>query len=206
MDLKSRYEDLWQRLGCFGEPNESYEDLVQRYSEPHRAYHTLCHVEHGLVQIDLISNWTEFPDLLEWAWWYHDAVCKPGYADNEEKSAELSMRNAQKASFTPMAKQRTYGMIMATRHLPEFHSYDTQLIVDVDLTIFGESPVKFDEYERQIRIEYNFVPDDVFNKKRAEILQRFLTRRRIYRTTFLRELYESQARLNLERSIARLKG
>ena len=52
-------------------------------------------------------------------------------------------------------------------------------------------------------MEYEWVPEDIFATKRAEILDRFLTRKRIYSTEHFFGRYEERARVNL---IASLQG
>jgi predicted metal-dependent HD superfamily phosphohydrolase len=74
----------------------------------------------------------------------------------------------------------------------------------VDLSILGQDQRRFAEYEAGIRAEYAWVPQEIFNAKRAEILQRFLDRARIYSTDHFFAKYEHQARQNLEQSIQRL--
>ncbi len=94
---------------------------------------------------------------------------------------------------------------MATKsHDPSLHP-DAPLLVDVDLSIFGKPPERFDEYETQIRQEYSWVPEATFREKRAEILERFLARKRIYNTEVVFVRYEQQARKNLHASLHRLK-
>jgi predicted metal-dependent HD superfamily phosphohydrolase len=79
------------------------------------------------------------------------------------------------------------------------------LVVDVDLAILGEDGARFDEYERQVREEYAWVPDLMYRRTRAEVLQRFLDRGSIYSTAGMREWGEERARANLERSLGRLR-
>jgi len=67
-------------------------------------------------------------------------------------------------------------------------------VVDVDLSILGQSEKRFSEYEQQIRQEYAWVPQAVFASKRAEILGRFLARPGIFATEWFRTKYEQQAR------------
>jgi len=64
----------------------------------------------------------------------------------------------------------------------------------------------FGEYERQIRSEYSWVPEDAFVKGRSAILSSFLSRPRIYSTDFFYGKYEKTARENLARSISQLPG
>ena len=82
---------------------------------------------------------------------------------------------------------------------------DAGLLVDIDLSILGANPDRFDEYEYQIRQEYAWVPDGLFRTKRKALLQGFLARTRIFNTTYFVERYEKQARLNLKRSLDQLE-
>ena len=75
----------------------------------------------------------------------------------------------------------------------------------MDLSILGAPPLRFDEYERDIRAEYRWVPNAMFRRKRREILRGFLERPDLFTTPRLREAHERPARANLERSLARLK-
>lgn len=95
---------------------------------------------------------------------------------------------------------------MATKTHDVSAGSDAALLVDVDLSILGQSAVRFAEYEAQIRAEYEWVATEVFAKKRAEILQRFLARPRLYQTQAFFNRYETQARRNLKESLRLLSG
>jgi predicted metal-dependent HD superfamily phosphohydrolase len=77
--------------------------------------------------------------------------------------------------------------------------------VDIDLSILGAAPERFDEYEKQIRDEYAWVPGFVFRRKRAEILEGFLARPAIFSTPMFFQQLERAARDNLQRSLDQLK-
>jgi predicted metal-dependent HD superfamily phosphohydrolase len=94
---------------------------------------------------------------------------------------------------------------MATKHDAMPDSTDSRLLVDIDLAILGAPVERFDEYERQVRQEYSWVPDALFRRKRREILEAFLARPRIFSTDYFQLKYEAQARTNLERSITALR-
>ena len=81
---------------------------------------------------------------------------------------------------------------------------DERLLVDVDLSILGASPERFAEYERQVREEYAWVPDNVFRDKRKAVLEGFLGRDAIFGTAFFMTMCEDQARENLRLSILAL--
>ena len=49
---KQRWNTLWKSLGARGDAEATYNDLVNRYSEPHRAYHTLAHIGHCLDEFE----------------------------------------------------------------------------------------------------------------------------------------------------------
>jgi predicted metal-dependent HD superfamily phosphohydrolase len=97
--------------------------------------------------------------------------------------------------------QRVHALVMATRHHQPGVEGDASLLVDVDLSILAAPPDRFEEYERQIRAEYDYVPLALFRQERKKILQGFLNRPRIYRTKTFFERYEATARKNLERAI-----
>jgi predicted metal-dependent HD superfamily phosphohydrolase len=93
---------------------------------------------------------------------------------------------------------------MATRHDAVPGDIDAQVLVDIDLSILGAEEKRFDEYERQVREEYGWVPEPIYRDKRKAILESFLARATIYNTARFIERYEPRARANLARSLARL--
>jgi predicted metal-dependent HD superfamily phosphohydrolase len=92
---------------------------------------------------------------------------------------------------------------MATRHEAVPQTRDEKVLVDVDLWILGAPPERFDEYEKQVREEYGWVPGLIYRRKRRAILESFVARQTIYSTERFIQRYEVQARANLARSLAR---
>ena len=74
MTQEQRWTALWQRLGAQGDANAVYDNLIARYSEPHRAYHTLEHIGHCLDEFEQVRHLATNPDAVELALWYHDAI------------------------------------------------------------------------------------------------------------------------------------
>ena len=105
-----------------------------------------------------------------------------------------------------MTSRRIAELVLATRHLTVPRDPDARLLCDVDLSILGRGPEIFDEFERRIRREYHWVPDPAYRMARSEVLSGFLGRHPIYQTEYFGNLYEIQARANLERAIAQLAG
>ena len=177
-----------------------HQELIARYSEPHRRYHTLQHLEECFARFDEIRDLAQHPAEVEIALWFHDAIYDPRRDDNEARSAAWAKSSVPDAS----AGERIHALVMATRHESEPHGADARLMVDVDLSILGAPERRFEEYENQVREEYVFVPDSEYRRGRQAILQRFWSRPTIFSTRTFIERYEAQARANLARALARL--
>jgi uncharacterized glyoxalase superfamily protein PhnB len=91
--------------------------------------------------------------------------------------------------------------VLATRHSAVPSGRDEQVLVDIDLAILGAGPMRFAEYDRQIRQEYAFVPADTYRLKRREVLRAFLERPRLYATEPMHAALEELARRNLRRVV-----
>lgn len=196
----------WQR--CAGsataQPIASsvFDELVARYSEPHRNYHTLQHLTECLAYFETASHLAEHPGEVEIALWFHDGIYDTQRHDNERQSADWARAVLEGHGAAPSTVQRVDGLIMATCHSALPVSPDARLLVDVDLSILGAGPARFAEYEQQIRDEYAFVPAALFRQKRGEILQAFLDRPVIYNTPLFHETLEARARENLRKAVA----
>lgn len=115
------------------------------------------------------------------------------------------MEMVRNVSLSDSFGQTVADLIIATKHSAIQTNPDNQLIADIDLSILGKPEDRFDEYERQIRKEYEWVPEAAFTTGRSTILESFLARANIYTTQFFQEMYEVQARRNITRSLARLR-
>ena len=176
------------------------------YSEPHRHYHNSQHIADCLGEFDRARLLASGPTAVELAIWFHDAVYDPRAADNEERSAGLAGDWLRKSRAAVVLVKSVEELILATKSHDVTLHRDAPLLVDVDLSILGQAPKRFWEYERQIREEYSWVAADIFATKRAEILQQFLARPQIYNMEMFHQMLEAQARINLGDSIARLHG
>ena len=178
--------------------------LTAAYAEPGRAYHTAEHIRDCLAQLDLSRDLAQYPDEVEAALWFHDAVYRPEASDNEDQSAELVRAALSMGAVPREVVDRTAALVLATRHAGVPNSPDEQLICDIDLSILGREPGIFDAFERQIRREYAWVPEPMYRRERSAVLSGFLRRRSIYQTDQFRQRYEALARANLERLIEKL--
>lgn len=199
-----RWSQLWRAAAKEPAPAGSYDRLVALYSEPHRHYHNLAHIADCLAEFDRARFLAREPLAVELAIWFHDAVYDTRAADNEERSAQLAEVWLGEVHAAPALIDAVNCLILATKKHDASLHVDAALLVDVDLSILGQLPDRFWQYEEQIRAEYSWVPKEVFSVKRAEILDGFLARRRIYNTDDFFDRLESQARTNLQESVGRL--
>ena len=178
--------------------------LLARYREPQRHYHTVQHLDECFERWPEVRAHAERPAEVEIALWFHDAIYDTHRPDNEALSASLALGTALGFGVSRDSAQRISDLILCTRHAVEPQGADAEALIDVDLYILGAAPQRFDEYEVQVRREYEWVPGETFRQRRAEILGQFLARRHIYSTGIFRERYEPRARANLARSLATL--
>ncbi len=205
MPNHSEWTTTWAGLGVEAPGGGLYEELIARYSAAERHYHSLRHLDECFSRFADARELAEHPHEIALAHWFHDAVYDVRGQDNEERSAAWAEDAARRAGLPADVATRIRDLIMATKHdaLPD--SNDSRLLVDIDLAILGASVERFDEYERQVRQEYSWVPEPLFRRKRREILEAFLARPRIFSTDYFRSRYEAQARANLERSVTALE-
>jgi len=200
-----RWVAPWATAGVAETPEGWYERLTAAYSEPQRHYHNQQHIAECLAEYDPARHLARQPAAVELALWFHDAVYDPKAGDNEENSAALARQCLAEAGASGALAEAVAKLVMATKSHEVGANADAGLMVDVDLSILGKHEKRFSEYERQIREEYAWVPQPVFAARRAEILQRFVARPRIFATGWFWEKYERQARQNLEASISKLR-
>jgi len=185
-------------------PAQIFDELVKGYSEAHRAYHTLQHLDECFSHLLPVRAQCVYPAEIELAIWFHDAIYDPKSSENEELSAEWAERVVITQGISMERAKRVRDLVMVTKHDAIPTSPDACVLVDVDLSILGSEVGRFDEYEDQIRREYSWVSEPVFRSTRASILEGFLLRSSIYSTDFFRKQLESRARKNIERPLVRL--
>jgi predicted metal-dependent HD superfamily phosphohydrolase len=201
-DWPARWEHTWRALGAPADAAER-DSLMARYAEPQRRYHTLRHLDECFARVERVHALAERPGELDLALWYHDAVYDPHASDNEALSAELAVHAMQRAGLAADARERVRALIMATRHDTPPAPGDAALLVDTDLGVLAAEPERFDEYEREIRAEYAWVPGPIFRGKRRDVLRGFLARERIYASGAF-DADERRARANIARSLEAL--
>jgi predicted metal-dependent HD superfamily phosphohydrolase len=192
---------VWAELGVRCASRETYEKLIRRYCEPHRAYHTRQHLQECLQVRRRVNAACQAPAEVDLALWFHDAIYQPLRSDNELRSAQWLEAVARDSGLGDEVRRRLYDLVMVTRHDGAPRSADEAVLVDTDLAILGASAERFEEYDRQVRREYRYVPLFVYRRKRRQVLEGFLARGRIYTTAPYFAAFEQQARANLAGAI-----
>jgi predicted metal-dependent HD superfamily phosphohydrolase len=199
------WRHAWAGLGIESAPRSVFDELLMRYQEAHRAYHTREHLEECLVLLDEVWGQCDHPEEVAIALWFHDAIYEPRRSDNEAASAKWLATVGDAMGVARLPIERMHALVMATRHTALVEQPDAQILVDIDLSILGASPERFDAYEAQIRREYSLVPGPIYRTKRASVLKGFLGRSMIYATALFRDRFEEQARTNIARSLSVLE-
>lgn len=184
--------------------------LSTLYTQPHRHYHNMNHINDCLAEFEAARD--SFPELSDrdrnqiiTAIWFHDAVYNPYSKQNEANSADLIPVVAGDYISTHYELR---DMIMATsRHLvtqPDL-PLRTQILLDIDLSGFGQP---FDicwKNSENIRKEYYNTSDLDFNKGRLAFLQTIILRPSLYYTNYFKEKYDIQSHKNLLTEIEKTK-
>jgi predicted metal-dependent HD superfamily phosphohydrolase len=204
--LKSRFSTLLRRLGATANVYALYDELANAWAEPHRAYHGTAHLLDCLEQLDAAPGEGADRRIVEAALWFHDAVYDPRATGNEARSAAWGSRALAAAGVPTTVGSEVARLVLLTRHNAPPIDPGGRLVCDIDLSILGRSPDEFLEFERRIRAEYAWVPEDTYRAVRADILKGFLRRSPLYLTQHFRRKYESAAHGNLEAAVARLRN
>ena len=190
------------------------EDLLERYEQPHRKYHTSVHLSEMLTALKTLykRHHTATPRAVLLAAWFHDAVYEANPGEDEAASADLA-----RTALTPLAStgSLTNREVTAIAHLIELTAShqladgieeytsgaltraDAAFFLDADLAILAADSPRYTRYVAGVRAEYAHYAPDAFTRGRAAILQGFLNRTTIYASDTAHLLWDAPARLNL---------
>ncbi|MET7483469.1 hypothetical protein [Streptomyces sp. NPDC005538] len=174
------------------------ENLLVRWQEPQRHYHTLTHLTAVLDHVDVLEKHAADPDVVRLAAWFHDAVYHPDRSENEERSARLAERALAEAG-VPEAKTAEVARLvrLTVTHAPADDDRDGQVLCDADLAILAAPPSAYAAYTAAVREEYAFVPNEAFREGRSAILRQLLDLPRLFTTPYGAAEWEATARYNL---------
>ncbi|WP_432834362.1 HD domain-containing protein [Dactylosporangium sp. CA-092794] len=195
--------EAWQRI--FPGEERVGRDLLARWSEPHRRYHTPEHLALMLRVIDEHAGLADDADAVRLAAWFHDAVYAVFAADNEERSALLAVRALSGLGFCEARAEEVARLVRLTAgHAVAPGDRNGGLLADADLAILASEKPDYVRYAAAVRDEYAAVPDEVFRPARAGILRKLADLPDIFRVVPARAEWTARARANLEAEIRTL--
>lgn len=179
-------------------------ELLRRWSEPHRAYHNVAHLQAVLHNIDMLREDAPDPDTCMVAAWFHDAVHEGRPVTDEQASADLAVELLGELALEPDRIAETARLVNLTAtHSPDAGDADGAVLCDADLAILASPPAEYDAYVAAVRAEYDHVAEADFRAGRAGVLRRLLAREPLFNTPTARELWEERARANLSAELDR---
>lgn len=212
--VRGRLAGAWERL-LPGAP-ELGEELLDRWAEPHRHYHSPTHLAAVLAAVARLERAGELAAAdgdaalrrVRLAAWFHDAFYEgaggPG-ADEEASAALAEERLAPLLDAEEVAEVARLVRLTAS-HDPTDDDVAGAMLVDADLEVLGRAPTAYARYAEQVRRDFAHVAEADFRRGRAAVLRGLLDRPRLYRTAGGRELWEEPARRNLREELDRLEG
>lgn len=202
--------DRWVTLaGCTPASVRVGEDLVARWSEPHRCYHGLEHLARVLDGVDEFGDHADDPAAVRFAAWFHDAIydSSVGSEANEELSAQLAESELPPLGVPDGRVAEVARLVRLTRgHEVARDDWNGAVLCDADLAVLGGAPEEYAAYAQAIRAEYADIPDKLFRPGRAAILRSLLELPALFHTAAARERYEVRARANLAAEISVLEA
>lgn len=172
-----------------------WQEIFDRYSEPHRHYHTMTHLQslyRLLLPFEISVDW----HTLLFSLFYHDSIYDVPSHTNEQASALLAQTRLHALKVPPFRIEQVTEIILATQnHIS--HNKTTQLFLDADLAILGNPPSIYANYLQQIRQEYTIFSDTEYQEGRINFLEAMLGKPQIFYHPMFHKNYEKQAKENL---------
>lgn len=204
MSLDADLLDRWTTLAG-PQARAVGEDLVRRYREPHRRYHTVEHLAAMLAVIDDLAADAEDLDAVRYAAFFHDAVYAVDGTDNEEASARLAETALPALGVAADTVAEAARLVRLTGgHHPDPSDRNGAVLCDADLAILAADATAYAAYTAAVRAEYAHVPDPLFRSGRAAVLTALTGQPALFRTPTARARYEFAARANLAAELATL--
>ncbi|MFJ7249627.1 hypothetical protein ACIQWA_34025 [Kitasatospora sp. NPDC098652] len=206
-DLLTAWTALLHRCGATDDPEPYGRELLRRWSDPRRRYHTTEHLRAVLHHVDALAGHAADADTVRLAAWFHDAVYRPDRTENEERSAALAVRALTAAGLPAERVAEVERLVLLTvGHDPAPGDRDGEVLCDADLAVLGGTPEAYAAYAAAVREEYAFVPEPDFRTGRAAVLRHLLALPALYRTPDAHRHLAATARTNLTTELQYLEN
>ena len=199
--LTKRWGELFSSSLDENNLNAALDDIAKKYSEKHRHYHTLAHIEDCLNQFDEVREQLTNPIAVGLAILFHDAIYDPKASDNEYQSSIYASEVLGNLQLGAGLIEIVSNLVMLTKHDAQPTTTDETLLIDIDLSILGRESSEYKNYAKAIRQEYRHVPHFLYKHGRRKVLKKFLDRIRIFNSNLYFGRFEEQARRNLQNEL-----
>ena len=162
------------------------------YSNENRYYHTLSHLEDFYTEIYPF----QLTPIIEFSIFYHDIIYDIKRKDNEKQSALLAQKHLRQLNVPKELIKQVYTLIIETKNHQTISS-ENALFLDADLSILGSELKIYKLYIQNIRKEYSYYSNKVYEKGRREVLMNLLKKKKIYLSDYFYNLYEEKALANI---------
>ncbi|QCK17079.1 HD domain-containing protein [Mangrovivirga cuniculi] len=179
-----------------------WKEIEKNYTSGSRYYHTLEHLSNMINEMENVESEIQNKDALLFSIYYHDIIYKATKGNNEHQSALLFKRRVSKTSFPHIAE--CIAQIEATKEHKLSSDKDTNILLDLDLSILGASPEEYKRYCQNVRKEYWIYPNFIYKKGRKKALKHILELDPIYKTEYFKDKYEARAKENLKDELSQL--
>jgi predicted metal-dependent HD superfamily phosphohydrolase len=204
MGDRLRLEREWrQRMGDNPKSLELFNAFYVVYSDTDRHYHGVAHIKAMLWDLEGAKMLTDTNYL---ATWFHDAVYVAGMPDNEEKSAAWAKEALPELGVNADIINVVHDRVIATKHHQPMGDVEADSFLDADMAILGAPEEVYAAYIKNVRAEFEALPDDMFNTGRAAFLKNVLETKRIFHTEHFHDRYEAQARANIASELEHLSN
>ena len=173
-------------------------DLMDRWGEEHRRYHSRTHLLAVLEALDLLTGPTDPPRTVLLAAWFHDAVYRGIAGQDEEESARLAEDRLAHAGLGAAEVEEVARLVrMTAEHHPATGDEAAALLSDADLSVLGGGPAAYARYLAAVRQDFAHIGDDDFAAGRAAVVRQLLELDPLFHTRRGQALWLETARRNL---------
>lgn len=149
----------------------SSDKLLERWTEPHRCYHGITHLQDLAKQINDAVNAERITEkqkeLLLLIALFHDIIYDPTRQDNEERSAEFFMSLcADKTDPDILSVQQ--AILDTKTHVAQTGL--SKIFNEMDMNIVERSFDELLDWEKGIRAEYNMFNSEMYKQGRLQFL------------------------------------
>ena len=199
------YDDFLRNIVDFNLPIHNSSSLWHMWSEPHRRYHDVLHLQHGfLLAREMVGQYTfDFDEkfILKHvlsAWCLHDAVYVVGSSLNEENSANLVSSYVSDSWIDINAVRKA---VLKTKNHTCPNNLVECMVIDIDLWGLGSEYPAYNINKALVKNEYRQqYTEDEWVEGRIKFLNSFLGRNNIFWTP-LGFKREAKARDNMQREL-----